>query len=329
MYTLRTYALDQYPVLRLCCTQTGAFADIVPAFAGNLIALHLPTPQGNLLSVVDGYTTADELQAHSGYKSAKLLPFPNRLSDGCYTFEGQTYQLPINRPTEQHAIHGLWYNCSFEHIASLAQQQPTPQHISIELRYHYTGTQQGYPFICSVSQHIQLSAAGWQCTTTVTNTGHTNMPLADGWHPYFKLGNTPLDDCLLQLPPHLLLPLNERKLPIGTALPDDSFAQPTPLRHITLDHAYQILPTAANTLPMAHTHLHHPTQGYALQVWQQSVANTYPYLQVYTPTNRQSIAIEPMSAAANAFNNQMGLVVLAPQQSYQATYGVRLVATTF
>jgi Galactose mutarotase and related enzymes len=38
----------------------------------------------------------------------------------------------------------------------------------------------------------------------------------------------------------------------------------------------------------------------------------YPYLQVYTPPHRQSIAIENLSAAPDVFNNRMGLIELEP-----------------
>jgi aldose 1-epimerase len=45
-------------------------------------------------------------------------------------------------------------------------------------------------------------------------------------------------------------------------------------------------------------------------------ANTnYPYLQVYTPPHRNSIAIENLSAAPDVFNNNMGLILLEAGES--------------
>jgi aldose 1-epimerase len=38
----------------------------------------------------------------------------------------------------------------------------------------------------------------------------------------------------------------------------------------------------------------------------------YPYLQLYIPGSRDSIAIENLSAAPDAFNNGMGLTILEP-----------------
>ena len=42
---------------------------------------------------------------------------------------------------------------------------------------------------------------------------------------------------------------------------------------------------------------------------------SYPYLQVYTPEHRNSIAIENLSAAPDAFNNKIGLIILKPGES--------------
>ena len=38
---------------------------------------------------------------------AVLVPWPNRLRDGQYTYEGVDYQLPLNEPGRRTALHGL------------------------------------------------------------------------------------------------------------------------------------------------------------------------------------------------------------------------------
>jgi aldose 1-epimerase len=50
----------------------------------------------------------------------------------------------------------------------------------------------------------------------------------------------------------------------------------------------------------------------------------YPYLQVYTPPHRKSIAIENLSSAPDAFNNKMGLIALGPEdsQAFQTRYRI-------
>ena len=50
---------------------------------------------------------------------------------------------------------------------------------------------------------------------------------------------------------------------------------------------------------------------YKLQV---TPITNYPYLQLYTPPDRKSIAIENLSGAPDCFNNKMGLQELQPQK---------------
>jgi len=48
-------------------------------------------------------------------------------------------------------------------------------------------------------------------------------------------------------------------------------------------------------------------------------ASSYPYLQIYTPPHRDSIAIENLSSAPDAFNNRIGLIIAKPNEKYVFT----------
>lgn len=54
--------------------------------------------------LVDGYR-ADEMS--SSGRGQVLIPWPNRLQDGSYEFDGWRHQLPLNEPERRNAIHGL------------------------------------------------------------------------------------------------------------------------------------------------------------------------------------------------------------------------------
>jgi aldose 1-epimerase len=54
--------------------------------------------------LLDGYGI-DEMST-SG-RGQVLIPWPNRIQDGTYSFEGERHQLAINVVAEQDAIHGL------------------------------------------------------------------------------------------------------------------------------------------------------------------------------------------------------------------------------
>ena len=54
--------------------------------------------------VLDGY--GDDEQSSSG-RGQVLVPWPNRLQDGSYAFDGRSHQLPLTEPEHRNAIHGL------------------------------------------------------------------------------------------------------------------------------------------------------------------------------------------------------------------------------
>ncbi len=50
----------------------------------------------------------------------------------------------------------------------------------------------------------------------------------------------------------------------------------------------------------------------------------FPYLQVYTPPHRKTIAIEPMTCAPDAFNNHKGIKTLPPQEKFSCTFTIQV-----
>src|SRR5215475_9498488 len=54
--------------------------------------------------IVDGYP-AD--QASPSGRGQLLIPWPNRIQDGSYEFDGRRHQLPLTEPALGNAIHGL------------------------------------------------------------------------------------------------------------------------------------------------------------------------------------------------------------------------------
>src|SRR5262249_34364533 len=53
--------------------------------------------------LLDGYR-ADEMS--SSGRGQVLIPWPNRLQDGRYEFDGQSHPPPLNEPEHRNAIHG-------------------------------------------------------------------------------------------------------------------------------------------------------------------------------------------------------------------------------
>ena len=54
--------------------------------------------------LIDGF--AEDAMPTFG-KGQVLMPWANRIGDGNYSFEGQSYQLPLSEPSRNNASHGL------------------------------------------------------------------------------------------------------------------------------------------------------------------------------------------------------------------------------
>src|SRR5689334_4679504 len=64
------------------------------------------------VAVLDGYRVDERC---TGARGQTLLPWPNRLADGRYSFDGESHQLALTEPDKHNAIHGLirWANWTF------------------------------------------------------------------------------------------------------------------------------------------------------------------------------------------------------------------------
>ena len=139
-------------------------------------------------NVLDGYG-ADEM-SRSG-RGQVLIPWPNRIQDGLYSFDGQEHQLPLDDVVEQDAIHGLvrW--------GSWTAGDRAENRVVMEHALH---PQPGYPFSLALSVEYLLSDDGLLVRTTATNRGPRPCPYGSGNHPYLTLGQHGVDPLTLRVP---------------------------------------------------------------------------------------------------------------------------------
>ena len=152
------------------------------------------------------------------------------------------------------------------------------------------------------------------------NTGNHALPVGDGWHPYFTLGES-VDNCQLYFPACERIEVNDKMIPTGKLEQYSEFSETTSLQGVDLDTGFKLLEEEG----IAEVKFHSPQQKITLKYWQETGKQKYNYLQIFTPPHRQSIAIEPMSCATDAFNNGWGLIVLEEGARFSARYGLSLV----
>ena len=261
--------------------------------------------------LLDGY------EAHEMSRSGRgqvLIPWPNRIEDGSYEFDGQLHQLPINDVEEQDAIHGLVRWAAW-HVREREQHRVLMQH-----RIH---PQPGYPFSLEVDIEYSLSARGLRVTTTAVNVGAGPCPYGCGAHPYLKAGVEPVDAATLRAPGGTVLLSNERGIPVGSEPVEGTkfdFRRPRPIATTKLDNAFTDLERDGDGL--ARVSLSGP--GGELTLW---VDETYRYLMLFTgdplpDVDRGSLAIEPMTCPPNAFRTDEALIRLEAGRSFTSTWGI-------
>lgn len=254
-------------------------------------------------------TAPDELPPKS--TGCVLAPWPNRIRDGRYTFDGVDYQLPLTEPATLNASHGF---------VKWQRWQCVEQTESSVLMHCDVVPQTGYPFEISLHLLYILDSEGLTVRLAATNTGSVAAPFGVGFHPYLDLGASPLDDAELQVPAASVLRTDERQIPVET-LPVAStvfdLQKLRPIGDLRLDHGFAdltgsvaVLKTAARTIELR---------------WSSSFRN----LQIFTPPfitpGRNAVAIEPMSCPANAFNSLDNLVRLAPDERWSGEWSIRVI----
>lgn len=233
----------------------------------------------------------------NGFRSGKMSPFSCRIDHGQYHWMNQSYQFG-KFYLGAHALHGLVYDANFEIRATTINKD----YAAVELVFDYMGTDPGFPFPYEIMVQWTLYPAKLiQVKTTINNKSNQSIPVMDGWHPYFTLGGQ-VNEYSLEFHAAGKVELNDALIPTGKTMEEKSFETARQIGEAHFDDCY-LLAASNNKVILSY-------QGKSIEV--QPIHN-YPYLQLYTPDDRKSIAIENLSGAPNCFNNKMGLQILEPQ----------------
>jgi aldose 1-epimerase len=268
--------------------------------------------------VLDGYGTDEMCPTGRGQV---LLPWPNRLEDGTYEFDGRVHQLPLNEPEQRNALHGLARWSAW----TLGEREP--DRVVVE---HLLHPQPGYPFSLAVSIEYTLSDSGLSVRTTATNVGPDACPYGCGAHPYLTLGTAIVDSLILTAPGRQVLRADERGLPTGQVAVEGTeydFTQPRAIGSTRLDHCFTDLGRSEG---VARVELRAPDGTAGLTLW---MDEAYGYLMLFTgdpfpDVNRRSLAVEPMTCPPNAFRTGDTLIRLEPGSSFTSRWGITPAAAT-
>jgi aldose 1-epimerase len=265
--------------------------------------------------VLDPY--AEHAMCDGGH-GAPLIPWPNRLADGRYQFDGTDHQLPLTEAKLGNAIHGLlrWrpWRC-------LARE---PDRVAVGTRLY---PMTGYPFALEVRIDYSLGEDGLRVETAATNIGERACPFGSGQHPYLSPGEGFVDDCTLSFEAGTRLVTDERQLPVGrepVSGTEMDFAHGRAIGSLVIDTAFTDLVRDSSGRAVVRLT---GADGATVEQWADS---SYTVIQLFTgdtlapPRRRLGLAAEPMTCPANAFRTGEGLLRVEPGETVESVWGVRL-----
>lgn len=300
MFFVQEEIFDGLKAIRLQDDQSGAYVVILPELGG-IINSYSVCKDGEYISVIDGYANLQDFKENneSAYKSNFLFPFPNRIRDGKYKFEGQSFQLALNKIDENNSLHGLVYDEVYDVLKVLESEEKC----RVELGLQFKG-KKGYERKAEIKLSYTFSEEGLLCEAAIENTGDELLPFGLGWHHYFTFEKD-LKEVSLQMATKNSLTVDHQMIPTGEECVYTQFKELSPIGDTVFDTCFKLKDLEKQLVVLFHENL---------TIHLRFTTSDFPFLQVYTPPNRKTIAIEPMTCAPDAFNNGQGIRVLDPRE---------------
>ncbi|TFC53957.1 MULTISPECIES: aldose 1-epimerase family protein [unclassified Cryobacterium] len=310
------------------------------AATGTQYSLTLQTPQGpatatitevaagireyalNGTDLVEGFAATSVPPLGAG---TVLVPWPNRIRDAIWTQHGVRHLLAITEPARLNAIHGLLAVTAYRLVAQ------SDAEVTLAATVY---PQAGYPYQLDTTVSYALAVDGLAVSHTIRNVGSESAPVALGTHPYLKIGDVPTGDLVLRLNATSHIDVDHRLNPIGVSPVDGTafdLRAGARVDDLDLDDGFGGVIVRDGRGEHSLT----APDGRRVTLWGDE---NMAYVQAFTPRNfpvrtgtadggettelGQAVAIEPMTAPADAFNSGHGLRWLAPGEDWVVRWGI-------
>ncbi|MDY3555916.1 aldose 1-epimerase [Gemmata sp. JC717] len=283
-------------------------AEVWPQWGFNCLKWQVRQPDGRWADILFHMPDWESNPVPTRSGQPILFPFPGRLRDGRFTFEGKTYQLPLNESSKLHAIHGFtprnrWrvtgHDCGDAHAALTG---------AFGLAKDFPEALPWWPSDFEFRVTYRLYADRLRVDARVENVGAAPLPFGLGYHGYFVLPGAnaaDVSDYVLQAGTGALWEA-ENNLPTGRKIglpPELDFRTPRAVGATALDNVFADAsgPADPQSGLIEVATLSHPNAVGRLRV----LADTsFRDLVLFTPAHRHAVAIEPYSCSADAANLQ-------------------------
>jgi aldose 1-epimerase len=166
-----------------------------------------------------------------------------------------------------------------------------------------------FPFRHELRYKARLGGGRLRIEVGVHACGEDAVPLAFGFHPYLVPSGAAREGWLVELPAIRALELDASQIPVGPGR--ELAAERFELGDRVLDDGFDSVAQPARFSVDG--------RGRRIEV---TFARGYPCAQVFAPAAGQYICFEPMTAPANALRSGEGLRLLAPGETFAASFTV-------
>lgn len=303
---------------------SGASARIAPSLGFNCFEFTAKYG-GRSIPVIDSPDNfLDGESRPNGYGIPLLFPFPNRIRNGLFSWNGREYRIPL--PADKpHAIHGFCLDRPWRVIEKKKQHVVGQFQLSVDA----PDRRECWPADFILDVRYRIAENRLETQFKITNPDTVPLPWGLGTHAYFKIPlgrDSAPRDCVIQVPITEKWELKEC-LPTGRRLPVEG---PKTLKHglrfgeVALDHAYTGWQSDGGTVRAVLI-----DEKAGIEVAQVCDSALFSHAVVYTPPGRNAVCMEPYTCVTDAINLETrelntGLQVLAPGKTVQTWIAIQV-----
>ncbi|MEO8747148.1 MAG: aldose epimerase [Rhodanobacter sp.] len=270
-----------------------------------LLSYKVRAVSGAWRDVAAGYRDADEIASHAGSRFAIMVPFAGRIADARYSFAGRDQDL---QPGVTDASRGIRHGFVRDADFAIVELDTDEHRAQVVLATSAIRPQPGYPHAIDLRVTFTLGVAGLMLEAQMRNVGNEPAPCFFGWHPYFSVGDGPVDTWELQIPAQSLIRTGADLIALAGEqayvavddAPAVDFREPRCIGQSIIDQGYTDVEADADG--RIRTRLRDPAGGWVLTLWQESGVVHAFTADTISRGVRRAIALEPMECMADAFN---------------------------
>jgi aldose 1-epimerase len=323
-YTAQKTSDHGVAIVRLTDSINGVEVSIVPSIGNR--AYEMKVHGKNILYFP--FSDVGEFQKHPEMSGIPFLaPWGNRLdqqgfwaNDKKYVFNAALGNIQGVLP-----IHGMLRTSPLWEVTEVVADARSAR-VTSRLRFWKSPDLMAqWPFAHEYEMTYQLANGILEVRVTVTNLSSAPMPIALGFHPYYRIPDVPRDNWIATLPARKMVVTDDRLIPTGEFKPLD-LPNPLPLKGHTLDTGFTELERDSD----GRAHFSIESGGQKVEAL---FGPKYPVAIIWEPPapegqTRDFICFEPMTGVTNAVNlhhegQYPGLQMVAPGAEWTESFWIR------